>query len=338
MSIDHHPHRTHQSGPEDQPKSLLDRLRTKTGRRVGAVVGVLAVGAAGFGISKLTSGGGETPQSTYSVPVATPEATLPPSATTPEVSTTPSATETTPAIRYTPENSGQNAILDELAAKGEEGVKEFEAYPLKVRSSWYLSKLGVLAEGSNGQVVYDTRTDALTPLTFAGMNLAEYNPIENEIDGTGGAEYTRNSTPEQVFGLGMLGQNMVGAFQQLDSDGSLAGFNKYYSAMMVTGRVAASPKSKEYQNRTESALNSKVASVQYQDVLDKYRVLHGSTLHPVEIDGETYEGMTITYQSEQGTGTVEKVFLDKSSELGFDKEGRPLGIWEDVKTTLPGEK
>jgi hypothetical protein len=95
MSIDHHP-RTHQSGPEEEPKStstsLLDRFRTKTVKRVAGAAGVLAVGAAGFGLSKLGGGEGHdtSPQATHSVPAPTPSEL--PSA----IPTTPEATASTP--------------------------------------------------------------------------------------------------------------------------------------------------------------------------------------------------------------------------------------------------
>jgi hypothetical protein len=340
MSIDHEP-RTHQSVTEPEiprHKSLWERIPLST--KITAAVGTIGIAAAGFGATKVFGGHEtDTPRSetTTSAPATIPTSEAPSASVTPTEA--PSTTEA-PASRYIPENPAQIAILDQLVEKGEAGVKEFESYPLKVRTSWFLSRLNVLAQGANGQVVYDTRTSDFTPLRFAGMDLAAYNPIKNETDGTGGAQYTRASTPEQVFGLGMLAQNMVGAYQQLNSDGRPAGFNKYYSAMLVTGRVAAAnpSQSKEYKDHTDSALNSTKPSVLYQDTLDKYRVLKGTTLHPVKIGNETYEGMTITYQSEQGTGTVEKVFIPMSDELGFDEEGRPLGIWENVETTLPGEK
>ena len=357
------------SRAEAVEESWTDRLkRNKVARAIGGTVAVLLVaGGAALGVTKAMGGHDDNPapkpQVTNSAPGVLPSKEVPPSASTSippsapstiETPTAPSTTETISTFPYAPENPALIATIDSYVTLGQTdkesqaGVVKYEKLTVKQRASWYLSKLNLLAQAYNGQVVLDNDSPEKTPYTFgkvksgAEKRLMDYNPIKSEVDDSGGAQYTEKSTPTEAFGIGLLARNMTGSFLLLDAEGRPTPYNKYYGSMLVGGEVAADdPKtSHEYRDKVDSALHSNTHTALKQKQLDTYTVLDGSDLYPVTLDKETYKGMTITYEVDDNKTDhivevykVKKVFIPMPEELGKDKNGLDCGIWETLETT-----
>lgn len=330
MSIDHHPHQTHQSGPEDETPltfdrasspTLMDRLRTKTARRVMGAAGVIAVGAAGFGISKLTGGGNpETnPQATHSVPIVTPSAELPSPVPTTEA---PAPTPTPELI--TPSNPELITALENMTPQ------EFEQQPLEARMAWVVSRLQDEAENATTYKAFtytDPKTQEVKAFTFKdGSEMSRHNPIANLKDPTSGTPLTRFSSPDEVLYYDLTINNLSGAAMKNDI------YDQANSRKWIAAR-AADPDSAYYKDKIDSVEKSSKASVMTDAVLHKYDVDGGTSLYKTTVEGKEYEAMTIAYSYGSGKAKAEYIFVPRA-EMGQTEDGKQEGLWLKTKQVL----